>query len=108
MSNRYLYQKLKLEKEIKDYGNGMFLTVAYPRTTGYLDKLGRYRHREEWYFRLVLRDKQYKREKSFIFETRYQSRDLFKEFKLSEVAKCREYWFKMRNAELPAPEWKEW
>lgn len=109
-TTRQVKDMIALENEIKNYNNGMFLTVNYSVTThDGLDKNGYSKSREEYRFQLVLRDSQYKRIKHWFFEDdRYESKCLKKEFTMAQVAECRKYWLLMRNATLPEPEWKQW
>jgi len=112
MTKKSVKEKIKLENEIRAYGNGMFLTVNYPVSImdGY-DKLGKFvnKSRVEYRFQLVLRDKNYKRVKHWFFEDdRFYSEDISKEFTMEQVAQCRKYWLKVRNKPLPKPEWIRW
>ncbi len=103
---------VKLGDEIKAYGNGMFLTVNYPvRVYEGYDVMGAFmrREREEYRFKLVLRDTQYKRINHwFLDDERFHSEAIIKEFTMAQVTECRKYWLKVRNKPLPSPEWIQW
>ena len=107
---RQVKDMIKLEKEIKDYGNKMFLTVNYSvNVHEYNNKTGERKSREEYRFQLVVRGHLYKRIKHWWREDdRFESKPICKEFTMAQVAECRKYWLKVRNATLPEPEWEQW
>lgn len=81
---------IALEKEIKDYGNGIFVTVNYFTGCG---------ENEHSAFKLVLARDGYR--KSFWSGTQVKN-SVTLEFGLHEVETCRKTWLKIRDIDFKA------